>query len=59
VPCDDREARHGRRRPGGRLVLARATRGFYGSGDRERPWAKTVSVLRNQYGGHPLYEKGD
>ncbi len=40
-------------------LLSQAVWGFYESRDRERPWAKAVSVLRNQYGSHPLHEKGD
>ncbi len=38
-------------------LLSQAVWGFYESRDRERPWAKTVAVLRNQYGGHPLKKK--
>jgi 6-phosphogluconate dehydrogenase len=38
-------------------LLSQAVWGFYESRDPERPWAKAVAVLRNQYGGHPLYDK--
>jgi 6-phosphogluconate dehydrogenase len=38
-------------------LLAQAVWGFYESRDRERQWARTVAVLRNQYGGHPLKKK--
>ncbi len=35
-------------------LLAQAVWGFYESQDQERPWAKTVALLRHEYGGHPL-----
>lgn len=38
-------------------LLSQAVWGFYESRDPERPWAKAVATLRNQYGGHPLYGK--
>lgn len=31
--------------------------GFYESRDPDRPWAKTVALLRHEYGEHPL--RGD
>ncbi len=38
-------------------LLAQAVWGFYESRDPERPWAKAVAALRNQYGGHPVRKK--
>lgn len=38
-------------------LLAQAVWGFYESRDPERPWAKAVAALRNQYGGHPVRRK--
>ncbi len=35
-------------------LLAQAVWGFYESRDETRPWAKTVALLRHEYGGHPL-----
>jgi len=35
-------------------MLAQAVWGFYQSRDRTQEWEKTVSVLRHEYGGHPL-----
>lgn len=39
-------------------LLAQAVWGFYESQDQERPWAKTVALLRHEYGDHPL-EQGE
>lgn len=35
-------------------LLAQAVWGFYESRDPDRPWAKTVALLRHEYGEHPL-----
>lgn len=35
-------------------LLAQAVWGFYESRDPDRPWAKTVALLRHEYGQHPL-----
>jgi len=35
-------------------MLAQAVWGFYQSRDRTPEWEKAVSVLRHEYGGHPL-----
>lgn len=35
-------------------LLAQAVWGFYESRDAERPWARSVALLRHEYGGHPL-----
>lgn len=35
-------------------LLAQAVWGFYESRDPDRPWAKTVALLRHEYGRHPL-----
>lgn len=38
-------------------LLAQAVWGFYESRDESRPWAKTVALLRHEYGKHPLKEE--
>ncbi|MDP9440916.1 MAG: decarboxylating 6-phosphogluconate dehydrogenase [Actinomycetota bacterium] len=38
-------------------LLAQAVWGFYESRDEGRPWAKSVALLRHEYGGHPLRTK--
>ncbi len=35
-------------------LLAQAVWGFYESRDPDRPWARTVALLRHEYGEHPL-----
>jgi len=35
-------------------LLAQAVWGFYESRDPDRPWAKTVALLRHEYGRHRL-----
>lgn len=35
-------------------LVAQAVWGFYESRDQDRPWAKTVALLRHEYGEHPL-----